>query len=1199
MFATIALFEVNKRLRMASTYIYFALFFALSFLLMIAAGGAFKSVAVGMGSGGKVFANSPYTLSQFITVLSYFGLLIISALTGQAVHQDFEAGIAPLFFTTPVKRWAYLAGRFAGALVVLVLIFSSVGLGLAIGSKMPFLEKTLVAEHASAWSYLQPYLVSVLPNFVITGALFFSMATLARRMVPVYVASVLLLLGNLLAGQLVSKLENKTLAALVDPFGSMAIDRVAEYWSIAEKNARTIPLEGVFLWNRLLWLGFAAALLALTFARFRFSHTSGAEGRTKAEPPTDEPASTELPPGIVLRPPSGLALLPGLARLALRETIKNTYFLVIVLAGVLFMIAISRSAGALYGTSTWPVTYQIVETAAGSFTLFVLILITFYAGELVWRERDARMDQLLDALPVPSWAPLVAKTLALIGMCAVLMGVVMVTGLLIQTFSGFHEYQLGIYFKELFGVSLARYALLCVFAMTIQTIVNDKYVGHFVMVLYWILNLVAVRFGFEHQLYRFAGTPGHIYSDMNGFGHFWQAIAVFDLYWAAFCVALAAASNLFWVRGLETQLSIRGRMARARFSGGVRALLFVSLALFAAVGAFAFYNTNVLHEYKTRYDREQEQVAYEKTYKPMAKLWQPKIIETKLEVEIFPRSRTMRARGTYLLRNKGTQPVETLFVNAPTAPARVALLAAGAQETATQTDDKLGVRLFKLSPPLAPGATLPLRFDVTLEAKGFDNSNAGTTVVDNGTFANSMLLPSLGYAEGSELTEDATRKKHGLEAKERVRDLDDAEGRLRNYISRDADWTTFEATVSTSSDQLAVAPGRLLREWTEGDRRYFHYKVDGPVFHFYSVLSARYQVLKDKWNDVEIEIDHQKGHEYNLARMVKSVKASLDYFTKAFGPYQHKMVRILEFPRYASFAQSFANTIPYSESIGFIARVDPKDEEDVDYPYYVTAHEVAHQWWGHQVVSADVQGATVLTETLSQYSALMVMKHEYGAARMQRFLKYELNRYLTGRSFERKKELPLHRVENQQYIHYNKGSLVMYDLQDSLGEDVLNGALKTFLDKWRFREPPYPRSIDLLAEIRKVTPAAQQHLIHDLFETITLFDNRATAATAVLRSDGKYDVKISVTAKKVRAGDLGEETEVPLDELVDVGALDEKGHVLALEKRPLKTTTAEYTIVVDKLPAKAGIDPLNKLIDRKPDDNVIKVELQGQVAARQ
>ena len=269
------------------------------------------------------------------------------------------------------------------------------------------------------------------------------------------------------------------------------------------------------------------------------------------------------------------------------------------------------------------------------------------------------------------------------------------------------------------------------------------------------------------------------------------------------------------------------------------------------------------------------------------------------------------------------------------------------------------------------------------------------------------MLPFVGYQERGELATDRDRKKFGLAPKERMRDRDDPAGLAENALAPDADFIDFEATVGTDADQLAIAPGYLQREWTEGDRRYFEYKMDSPILDFFAFQSARYEVKKDRWHDVAIEVWHHPGHEYNIDTMIAATKAGLDYFTAAFGPYQHKQFRIIEFPRYAAFAQSFPNTIPYSEGIGFIARVRPDDPEDIDYPYYVTAHELAHQWWGHQVPGGNVQGETFLVETLAQYSALMVMKQKYGEAKMQRFLRYELDRYLLGRSTEQKKELPL------------------------------------------------------------------------------------------------------------------------------------------------------------------------------------------------
>jgi aminopeptidase N len=347
---------------------------------------------------------------------------------------------------------------------------------------------------------------------------------------------------------------------------------------------------------------------------------------------------------------------------------------------------------------------------------------------------------------------------------------------------------------------------------------------------------------------------------------------------------------------------------------------------------------------------------------------------------------------------------------------------------------------------------------------------------------------------------------------------------------------------------------------------------------------------------VAIEVYYHPAHEYNVDRMIESVKTSLDYYTKNFGPYQHRQVRILEFPRYASFAQSFANTIPYSEAIGFIARVEDPNE-DIDYPYYVTAHEVAHQWWAHQVIGGNVQGSTMLSESLAEYSALMVMEKVYGKQQMHRFLKYDLDRYLQGRATERKKELPLLEVEGQQYIHYAKGSLAFYALRDYIGEDRLNGALRTFLERVKFQQPPYTTSLELYEELKKVTPDSLRYVLTDLFEEITLYDNRAKEATVAKRADGKYEVTLTIEAAKLRADSLGAEAPVPMNDLVDVGVFAENpkeekelGAPLYLQKQRVKSGPSTVKIVVDQPPARAGIDPYHKLIDRNSDDNTVAVK---------
>jgi len=1187
-------FDLARHLRAISTYVYFLILAGIAFLLMITAGGAFQSASVTMG-GGKVFVNSPYSLAEFISLLSYFGLLIISAITGKAAFQDFECNTHSFFFTMPIRKSSYLGGRFLGAMLTLLAIFAGVAIGLAIATKMPFLDKVRIGPN-HLWAYVQPYFVSVLPNLFVMSALFFSLAALTRRIAPVYMTSVILLIGYLIAVSISTKLEDKFIAALIDPFGSLAMGRVTEYWTIAEKNTRLVTLEGALLWNRLLWIGFAVALLAFTYFKFKFVYALEG-GRVKAAKQAAIPAadfapatfSSAAPPA---RPEFSSALstraLARLTRLGFTETVKNIYFAVIVLAGVLFMIFAARTTGDIYGTPTYPVTYQMLDLVGGTFQLFILIIITFYSGELVWRERDARTNELVDALPLPGWTLYLSKLFALFLVMVVLNVVVMIAGMAIQLAKGYAHLEPLLYIKELFGLNLIGYWLLCVLAITVQTLVNNKYMGFFVMVVYYLWTAFMGQLGFEHHLYQYDSDPGFTYSDMNRFGHFLGPIFWFDGYWIAFAVLLSVLGYLFFVRGLATEWKWRSYLAHRRFGAPQRLITGLALAVFIAIGGFIFYNTNVLNIYRPRKQAELLQVRYEREYKKYLALPQPRITSVRFNADVHPRQREIAFTGHYDIANKTAKPIDTVLVSVQEGLTHYRLKF---DPPAKMIDEQrpMDLAVYRLERPLAPGATGSLDFEVSYQPRGFPNDEAPTFVVYNGTFVNSGMLPQFGYQEGGELSDDATRRKYGLAPKPRMADLNDMAARQNTYISNDSDWVPFETVISTDPDQIAIAPGEMVREWSENNRHYFQYRTLRPVLNFFSVLSARYSVVRDRWNDVDLGIYYQPGHEYNLEKMMKGMKASLAYCTSNFSPYQNKTLRIMEFPRYQSFAQSFPASIPYSESIGFIARVDPASDEDVDYPFYVTAHEVAHQWWAHQVIGGNVQGATMLSESLAQYTALMVMKREIGAPQMRRFLKYEMDRYLIGRATERKKELPLERVENQPYIHYNKASVIFYALQDYVGEDKLNAVLRDFVQAVAYQNPPYTNSVELIDRIRKIVPPEFAYIIPDMFESITLYENRALSATYKQRPDGKYEVNLKVAAKKIQASELGDEKDLPLSDWIDIGVLDSDGKALYMTRHKIEKPETEFTIVVDRVPAKAGIDPWNKLVDRKPDDNVVAV----------
>lgn len=1187
-------FELKRRLKMLSTYIYAAVLFAAGLFLMLASAGTFKSISVATGSE-RVFANGPHSVFGTTNVIALLGLFTVAAIFGQAAHQDFGHRTWMIIFTKNVRRGPYVVGRFLGAFLFAALLFLAINAGQLTGALITDGLKLLGVVDTSQLGphrldvYLWPYVVSVWPMLFFTGVVFFSLAALTRAMAPVYVGVVVLVLGYLVLSTLLGDVQQQTLAGMLDPFGFISFDLATRYWTPVERNRDLVPLAGVLLANRALWTAVGAALLAFTAARFRTTIDEQKAGRRQ----DDEAAAPPGPIPVANAHPTTLGWLrtaASTAWLMFRDVLRSPVYWSFVVAGIAFMLIGMLVAKELFGTATLPVTWQVLELASGTFGLFFLITVTFYAGELVWKDRDAGIGDIVDASRVPTWVLFSARVLALWLVAASLELVVGASALTAQVSRGFFDIGWRQYVIELLPFGLLKDLLICSLAVSVQVIVNHKYLAHGAMVLYYFVQPILRALGVEEPLVRYGSEPRIQYSDMNGYGHWVPAVMWYRGFWYSAMGVMLAVVALLIVRGRDTAWKQRMAAARSRVTRAWSVSVGAMVVMALAIGGFLFTETHVRHRYRTAKDGERLQAEYEKTYRAeWADAPQPRIVDADVTFDLHPEEAVPRlvAKGTYLLENKTSTPIDRLMLSLPD-DVKVRAMAVGAVAVAAAThDEKQGLWIFPLQPALAPSEQRPLTFELEFTADPIVHGTRRTDVVGNGTFFNNFSLPVLGYQANAELSEDGDRKSYGLAPKERMAPRDDAKALQHNYIRQDSDFIGFAATVCTVPDQLAVAPGYLEKEWTENGRRCFRYEMDQPILNFFSVLSARYEVRRDEWNGVKLEVYFHPTHPYNVDRMMQGMKDALAYCSNAFGPYQHKQARILEFPRYQTFAQSFPNTIPYSEAIGFIARVRDGNPDDLDYPYYVTAHEIAHQWWAHQVVGANVRGATMTSETMAQYSALMVMKKRFGPLKMRRFLKYELDHYLLGRVMERKKELPLAQNENQQYIHYNKGSLAMYALQDFIGEDTVNRAMKKYVEAVRFKGPPYTTSKELLDYLRAETPPEYQYLLEDLFETITLYENRALSASMTQNAAGGWDVTLKVKTVKYRSDDQGQQKEVDFDDYMDVGALDEDGNALFLEKRKFTRGEHEVTFTVPTKPARVGIDPLNELIDRTSDDNTV------------
>ena len=1197
----LALFELRYQLRQPLLWIMFLFFFLMTFFATTSDG-----VQIG-GAVGNVDRNAPFVILRILGVMSVIGVFITTVFVAGAILRDFDRKSHELVFSKPIGKRDYLGGRFIGACLVSVAVYLGNVVGMILGSWMPWLDPETLAPFTPT-PYLWGLAVIAIPNLVFTACVFFSLASLSRSMLKTYLGVVGFFTFFFLSGRMVQDIESSTLAALIDPFGSRALTEATKYWTVVERNSSLPEIAGPILLNRGLWLLVGFAILGLASWRFRMSTEQpplfgGASWRPKAKEAVDTTPSKR--PTLVGPMPAATRHFDaaGTWQQFLRQTRLET---VSVFKGALFIILVAfglfNLLGSLgfwersFGTSVYPVTRLMVEAIGGSFSFLLIIIITFYSGELIWRERSLNLDGVYDSMPAPNGvflgAKLVAQQLVVFGF--LLIGFLSTLGY--QAFHGYTRFEFGVYAQG-FLVTAMPFVLTCFLASFVQVASGSKFIGYGVMILYIISVDVMEVMDFDHYLYRFGFTPAAPYSDMNGYGHFAAALFWFNLYWVFASVILAALTVILWQRGTDTVLRQRLALAQQRLRGPVLATLVVGVLGFVATGGFIYYNTNVLNEYVPDNLAEARAAEYETKYRQYKDIDLPRVTAVLVDVDIFPEERRMEAEGRYTLVNENAAPLEEIHVTVPTTVTTSSLDFAAHE--LVEHDPTHGYSIYRLEQPLAPGESMTFDFDVTVERHGFVNSNADNALVANGTFFNNtQYFPSFGYNAGRELQDRNERRKHDLPPVHRFPKVDDLFARRNTYIASDSDWIDFETVVSTSADQIVVAPGYLQREWTEGDRRYFHYKMDSPILHFYAYLSADYTVKRDQWKDVAIEIYYHEPHDFNVDRMIESIKDSLEYFEANFSPYQHRQMRILEFPRYASFAQAFPNTVPFSEAIGFIAKLDDDEEDPIDYPYYVTSHEVAHQWWAHQVIGGFVQGATLMSETMSQYAALMVMEKEYGPESMRRFLKFELDGYLRGRGGELVEEMPLMLVENQQYIHYQKGSLIMYGLRDHVGEEALNRALASYVDAVAFQEPPFTNSIEFLDHVRQAVPPEKAGLIADYFEHITLFENEAKEATWTARDDGKYVVTLEAKAKKLRADGQGVETEITLDDWIDVGVFGEtRGEgasveptVLYLEKHRVTEAEPTFEIVVDQKPARAGIDPFNKLIDRNSRDNLKSVK---------
>jgi ABC-2 type transport system permease protein len=1085
-------FEIQYRIKRPDTYVFFLFLFLFSIV-----GVDFVFQGADFGVMNK---NSPFVIAKTMGAITGIFMILASMIMGVSVLRDFEYEIESLIFSTTIKKKDYLLGRFLGSFTVLIFVFSGVLFGMMLGECMPWHNPNDLLDF-NALVYVKTFLIVTLPTLFFGASLFFVTGALSRNLVVVYTQGVILFVVFMLT----KAITNEFWQAILDPFSLTTTTYVTKSWSALEKGTQSIPFfGGALMYNKLFWASLGIVALLYGYKKFNFNVVkNNPSKRKKVQVSTIESVSDTS----TIRIPDAEKQYGMLSKWTQLKEFSWFYFLgickqssfwAIVICGMIIILINSVNLGTVHGVDSYPATYFIVEELQETSLYFFIIILVFYSGELVWKERGAKLNLIYDATPLSSFINLAGKYIGLNLIYVLLMLALISSGIIFQTLNGYYNYEFSVYFSGFFFEILPSLALLTLVAFFVQALVNQKFVGIILVIILFISTIALGVFGFDHDLYFFGGRSLGTYSDMNGYGHFLKPYLFVKSYWFLFGSLLLIVGSFFMVRGTETNFIKRLKTAKQRISKPLFIFGSVITTLFILLGSFIFYNTNVLNKYWTNSETTAFRVGYEKALKKFEYIAQPKIVSVNLNVELYPSSRDYSAEGYYILKNTNEATINEVHIQ-KIIEDNVVINDVSFDGGATINNEysTYYYTIYKLKTPLKLGDSIKMSFKQTYTTKGFLASGSNTAIVENGTFFNNENFPTLGYTKKYELQDK--KKRIEFQLPKRVnKALREDVNELQNARSGgDSDGINFEMVIGTEIDQTAIAPGDLIKQWEENNRSYYHYKMRQPIINFYAMVSARYEVKKDTWisksdatsKQVALEIYYHKGHEYNIDRMMKSMKVSLDYFSTNFSPYQYEQLRIMEFPRYAEFAQSFPGTVPFSESIGFVLDID--DETDVDMAFYVTAHEIAHQWFGMQIEAANVQGKLMLLETLSQYAATMVLKQHYSEEKVQQFLETQKDRYLEGKRRESGKEPSLALVENQDYIYYAKGAINMYEFQKQIGEDSVNLALKRFINDWntidgilKTRTNRYATSKELLGYFREVTPSNQQHIITYLFESV-------------------------------------------------------------------------------------------------------------------
>ncbi len=1077
MLKSIYFYEIKHWLKQPSTYLFVSIMFLFGLGAMALTAditGDYSNIE----KGSRRFANAPFSIASLLFDFNLFIQFIVPIFIAGSLYRDYSSKMFMILYSYPIKKRDYLFGKFLSSVSICFIIVLFLFLGMFLGSVLPWVNQAMITSNSIA-AYIRPLFLIAVPNIAITAMLVYAAVIASRSIYAGFITALLVLLLRRILVFMLSGPDNQTLVALFDLFAQAPVFMAARYWTPEQMNMLNIPISNMIIYNRLIWLGFSSLIFTRAYQKFAFTQSilsgnifrktlrrknyQSAIPKSKTQDVTDISFSFSF-----------ITQVRAAWRMSVfefRNILLSRTFLALLVGSLIFMYLLLAQANPQYTTRIYPLT-QVMLMVPSLFFSFIIGLITFlYAGILIHKDRTTDIHQLVDVTPISNPVLLGSKFLALIKIQAVLLSVIMVVGVLVQSIRGYYHFEIDLYLFDLYAVSLIGLVIWAMLGFFVQTLLPNQYVGFFLLILFSIGIGGLESIGIKPDIFKFNAAPILEYSDLNGYGNQLRSYFAHKLYWLLLGGILLILTFLFWVRGFAQNFPERVVTALKRSSKPVMAGSSALLLAFLSMGFMLYHSAYPGTEDISEKELRAHTSGVIKKFGNLRNIIQPRLSGVNINMNIFPEERNYTSNGTLVFVNKSEQAIDTLIIAYPANTNSEYLL--GVNFEVLVSDSLLNLDILKLQDPLLPKDSLFLEFSTNDIPGTFFLSNS--KVIENGTF----MLAEL-FTVGMPDNENT----HTLPSNPKASE--------NSYVGKNVDPFDFEAVVSTSKDQIALAPGELAAQWQENGRNYFRYKSSRKIRNGIVFNSGVFEVKREHVNGVDLEIYHHPTHTFNLERMMEAMKATLAFSEKTYTPYQFKQMRIIEFPKtYGNFAQSFANTIPYSEFAGFISKEDTFSKNRFDQVFRLVAHEMAHQWWGHQVVPSNALGSRIITEGLAEYTSIEILGEKYGEEAKQLYLELISDRLQRSIARTPNKSTPLVFARpDQDILNYQKAALTYYAFQKIIGKDNFHHGLQNFIEKYRLRSSPYPTSLDLVNELRNVTPDSFQHIISDFFESDTTSVNK-------------------------------------------------------------------------------------------------------------